>query len=280
LHCPFQSVKPNQRPDGFCGFNIRRSLEDIVKKLIALAVFALLALNCGCNKDSGSSSAGKTTAGTNIGVVDPTRVFRAIGWGDELQKNIQAADNELRKQAEAHLAPARATFEQKKKDIFAEAKLTQPQIDILNTKATGRADMEKMGLSAKQIEDLIQASSAWRNELQLSNNVIQQAMSQRNAQLQAIVNETIAPVIRRVANANGRVAVFVPQQLAYFDPSVDMTDKVTDELQKNPSIKLTLPEMPRVEFPTSQPAIGAPTTAPAGPLPSSTGTTPPTTQPH
>ena len=247
-----------------------------MKKLLALAILALLALNSGCNKDSGtSSSSGKTTAAASIGVVDPTRVFRAVGWSDEIQKNVQAAENELRKQAEAHLAPARAAFEQKKKDIFADAKLTPEQINTLNTKATGRPEMEKMGLSSKQIDDLILASTTWRNELQLSNNVIQQAMNQRNAQMQALVSEIIAPVIRRVANANGRIAIFVPQQVAYFDPSVDMTDKVTDELQKNPSIKLTLPEMPRVEFPTTQGAVAGPATAPATTLPTIGSTTAP-----
>jgi Skp family chaperone for outer membrane proteins len=240
-------------------------LEDTLKKLIALSVLGLVGMGLGCNKDSGTVS--KSAGGSSIGVVDPDRVFRAMGWGDEVQKNVNAAENELRRQVEAHLAPMRAAFEQKKAGIFSDAKLTKEQIDAINTKPTTRAEMEKMGLTPKQIEDLFQGGAVWQSEVRSANAAAQQVSSQRNAGIQNNYRDTVAPVIRRVASNNGRTVIFTPAQLAYFDPSVDLTDKVVDEIQKTPSIKLTLPEMPKVDFGAMQAGVPAgPTTAPAGPM--------------
>ena len=255
-------------------------MEAPLKKLAALIVVAMFAMQYGCNRDSASVVKSGGSA-NNIGVVDPERVARALGWSDQVQKNVQASENDARGQVEAHLAPFKATFEQTKKDIAAQAHLTPDQINTLNTKPVSRQEMEKMGMTATQIDELLHAGQVWQGDAQAATNIARQVLGQHNVEIQNAYREAIGPVIRRVANANGRTAIFTPNQIAYFDPSADLTDKVVEEVQKTPTIKLTLPEMPHLEFPANAGAPTAgPATLPAGPmLPSVTPTTGPTTKP-
>lgn len=255
-------------------------MEDPLKKLAALIVVAMFAMQYGCNRDNASIVKSGGSA-NNIGVVDPERVARALGWSEQVQKNVQAADDDARKQVDAHLAPFRATFEQTKKDIAAQAHLTSDQINTLNTKPVTRQEMQKMGMTSQQIDDLLHAGQVWQGDVQAAANIARQVLGQHNTEIQNAYREAIGPVIRRVANANGRTAIFTPNQIAYFDPTIDLTDKVVEEVQKTPTIKLVLPEMPHLEFPTNAGAAAAgPTTLPAGPiLPSVTPTTAPTTRP-
>lgn len=244
--------------------------------ILALVVALPLGLTVGCNKDSGSSSASNSPAGTPIAMVDPDRVAAAVGWAADAQKNLEASQTEVRRQIDAHIAPTRAAFERKKAEIFQAAKLSPMQIESLNTRRTTRTEMEKMGLTVQQIDELLQAGAAWQNDVTAGQNGLQQAMSQQGARIQSAYRDVLNPIIRRVAHDKGRAVVFLPQQAAYFDPSVDLTDDVIKEIQKG-SVKFNLPDMPRIEFSATQP-VGSPTTSPI--VPTTMPTAVPTTQPH
>lgn len=251
-------------------------MEDPLKKLAALIVVALFAMLYGCNRDNASVVKSGGSA-DSIGVVDLDRVARSLGWSEQAQKNLQSAENDARGQIDAHLLPSRTAFEQTKKDIAAQAHLTAEQINTLNTKPVTRQEMEKMGMTQKQIDELLHAGQVWQGDVQAAGNIARNVLQQHNSEIQSAYREAIGPVIRRIANANGRTGIFAPNQMVYFDPSVDLTDKVVEEVQKTPTIKLVLPEMPHLEFPANS---AAPATGPAGPmLPSVTPTTAPTTGP-
>ena len=236
-----------------------------MNKLIALILLGLLALlPLGCNKDSSSTGSSSTHG---IALVDPDRVAAGMGWTADMQKNLQVAGEEYKKQAEAYIAPSRAALDKKKAELFAAAKLTKDQIAEAEHRAMNRADFEKLGLSPAQADDLFQAASAWQAANVTAGNGFRQAMTNHQALLQNAYREVIFPAIREVARDQGRVAVFQLQQAVYLDSSTDITDSVISNLQKKPSLKVNLPEVQTIRFvSTTQPTGGAstmPTTEPA-----------------
>src|SRR4051812_24128937 len=249
-------------PHGF-GYTPGRSIgkECSVKLriVLTLAMLSPLPLSAGaCNKQD-QTSARPAASAPNVGVVDLNRVVVAMGWQEDTQRNIQAADAELKRIFESRLHAVQNTFEQKRKEIATAAKLTAAQIEALNT-AKEKADLEKLGLTPKQIDDLVQASSVVQMENASVNNAYTQLMQQRGAAIQKAYRDALTPVIRRVAVANSRSVVFTPMDaLVYTDPANDLTDRLIDDLQKSPPIKVILPELPRVADPA---APAAPATQP------------------
>jgi Skp family chaperone for outer membrane proteins len=229
-------------------------------RTIFASLICALAL-IGCNKPDESAVAARSASSPPIGVVDLDRVGRAMGWQDEAQKNLQATEAELKRVIESRLHAVQNTFEQKKKDIGNANNLTAAQITALND-AKDKSDLVKLGLTDKQIDDLIQASNAVQSEAAQSNAAFQQFMQQRRLEIQSAYRQAISPAVRRVAVANGRTAVFEPLPgLIYSDPANDLTDKVIDDLQKSAPIKVALPEVPHgLETTTTIPSI--PTTQP------------------
>ena len=238
-----------------------------VNKQTALILLTMLGfVPLGCNKDSSSTG---SSSGNGIALVDPDRVAAGMGWTAEMQKNLQAATEEYKKQADAHIAPARAVLDKKKADIFAAAKLTKEQIADASSRSMTRADFEKLGLSPSQADELFQAANAWQNDIVAARDGFQRAMTNHQAQLQNAYREVIFPAIREVARDKGRVAVFTLQQAVYLDSSTDITDAVISDLQKKPSLKINLPEIQTIRFGSAtQPTTGPstmPTTEPLGP---------------
>jgi Skp family chaperone for outer membrane proteins len=215
----------------------------------------LLFAGVGCNKED-TTAARSTSSGPSVGVVDLDRVGKAMGWQDEMQHNLQATDAELKRVIESRLHSLQDAFEQKRKEIATADNLTAAQITSLNS-AKEKSDLVKLGLTDKQIDDLVQASSAVQMEATSANNAYQQHMQQRAAAIQKAYRDAVGPVVRRVAVANGRSVVFTPiDGLIYSDPANDLTDRVIDDLQKSPPIKVNLPEIPHVATttePTTQP---------------------------
>ena len=238
------------------------------KLMILVALVCIAPFFSGCNKDSGSGSPSSSgSGGSGIAMVDPDRVIDAVGWKADVNKNIQQAQTEITQQIKAHLAPSESAFEQKKAEIFAAAKLTPEQIKTINTKPTTRVEMAAMGLTNQQLDDLMASGTVWQAEVNNGRSAMQQAMNRQNAAIQNALRESLFPIIRQVAKDRGRIAVFTPQQAAWFDASVDITDDVVKEIQKRPAAKLTLPDMPRLEWNAGQPTTGPTVSAtmPSGP---------------
>src|SRR6185437_4535420 len=103
-NCIAQEDRVNRNPL-FCP-----AMEAPLKKLAALIVVAMFAMQYGCNRDSASVVKSGGSANT-IGVVDPERVARARGWSDQVENNGQASENDARAQVGAHLAVPTASCE-------------------------------------------------------------------------------------------------------------------------------------------------------------------------
>ena len=215
---------------------------------------------CGCNKDTGSGSSSSGSGGAPIAVVNPALITDQAGWSAEARKNLQDAETAARKQIEAHLAPARTAFEQKKTEIFGAAKLTPDQINTITTRRITKTDMLKMGLTDQQIDDLQTAGQVFQAEISNAQSALQQTMQRQTQNIQNALSEALNPLIRQVAKDKGRTVVLYAAQVNWYDPSLDITDDVVKEIQKRPSMKVVLPEMPNLQW---QPASG-PTSMPAG----------------
>lgn len=186
---------------------------------------ALLAVS-GCHKSS--------TAG-GVAVIDLDKVATSLGWMEELNKSIKTTDAELRTQLDAILKNSLTSIEEAKKQVAAAANLTPDQVKYLNNVKDER-ELDFLALSKEQREKLSlavnKANTTWQNAL----NGYQQTLQSERAKLIVSYREKIRPAARRVATARGLSAVFtVSDNLIYFDAgSVDITEKVIDELQKNP----------------------------------------------
>src|SRR6185437_15405958 len=110
----------------------------------------------GCYKDDAAApnkpaTSAAAPSASPVGVVDIARVAKQMGWADEMQKNLQATDAEVKRQIEARFQLEQTTIDQKKKEIQNEAKLTPEQVAAFNS-AKDRSDLEKLGLTSKQID--------------------------------------------------------------------------------------------------------------------------------
>lgn len=200
----------------------------------AVILVSLLALS-GCQKLSGAAG--------GVAVIDLDKVATSMGWMEELNKSIQSADQELRSQLDAILKNSLTSIDEAKKQVAASANLTPEQVKVLNT-AKDQREIEGLPLSKEQREKLTEtvnkANTSWQSAL----NEYRQAMQGQRAKLVVSYREKIRPAARRVATAHGLTVVLTTSDnLLYFDAnSADITEKVIDELQKNPPEKKSAAE--------------------------------------
>lgn len=236
-------------------------MRNMIKLSCSALLVSILALS-GCQK-MGSTA-------PNVAVIDLDRVATAMGWLDDMTRNLQNADAELRAQLDQILRNSLKAIEDAKKQVSDEAKLTPDQIKMLNTVKDLR-ELESLPLTPKQRETLAgtlqQANAAWQQAL----NSYQQLIQGRRAQLIMGYREKVRPIARRVATNRGMSVVFTfSDNLLYYDPkAVDITNEVIDELQKSGEGRTpgVVAPAPRPAAPAAAPAPATPTTpaAPAAP---------------
>ena len=204
-----------------------------MKRIIGIGLVALMLV--GCQKSGGSRG--------GSGVIDLDRVASTMGWLDELNKNLQAADGELRGQLDQVLRGNLKSIEDVKKAVAEDAKLTADQLKLLNSIQDMR-DLSQLPLSKEQKDKLAsvvnQANANWQQAL----NGYQQALQQRRAALIIGYRERIRPYVRRVATERGVTVVFTTSDnLVYVDPqAADLTEAVIDQLLKSPpEVRTTAP---------------------------------------
>jgi len=168
-----------------------------------------------------------------LAVLDLDKVATAMGWMEEMTTSIQATSTELKGQLEEVHRGMLQSIDDVKKQIAAEAKLTDEQAKVL-TNAKDQRELDGLPLTKAQRQKLVEtankANAAWQTAL----NNYQQALQGRRANLVQSYREKIRPAARRVAAAHGMTVVLAASDnLIYFDPqSADITDEVIDELQK------------------------------------------------
>lgn len=213
-----------------------------MKKIIGVGLLALVLV--GCQKSGGARG--------GSGVIDLDRVASSMGWLDELNKNLQAADGELRGQLEQVLRGNLKSIEDVKTEVAADAKLTVEQVKLLNSIQDVR-ELSQLPLTKEQKEKLATVVNQANTNWQRAQNGYQQALQQRRAALVMGYREKIRPYVRRVATERGVTVVFTTgDNLVYVDPAAaDLTEAVIDLLLKAPAdIRGPVPAPAPVPAPT------------------------------
>ena len=224
-----------------------------MKQIVCAVMLMSLLVVTGCQKRTGG-----------VAVIDLDKVASAMGWLQDMQKNLQGADAELRNQLDGILKGSLKSIDEAKQQVAKDAKLTEDQITVLNSVKDPR-ELEALPLSKDQREKLMEAvnkaNTAWQGAL----NQYQQLLQGRRAALIVGYRDRVRPIAQSVAAAKGMTVVLTTaDNVLYFDTQqADITDAVIAELKKMP------PAPPPVPTPAPAPAP-----APATPAPS---TTPPAT---
>jgi len=182
-----------------------------------------------------TTSTGRSGGAGGVAVVDLEKVGKEMGWNDRLQQDVRAADAALRRQLDERVAMLRKAVEEKKKLVAAAATLTREQLQQLNAIRDVR-DLEALPLSDEQRQDLINVLGAAQQDGAAAQNNYQLAVRQRQAELINGYREVVRPVAGKIAAEGGLAVVLTPNDtVLYYDPAVDITDKVIEALKKLPT---------------------------------------------
>lgn len=195
-------------------------------------------------------------SGSNVAVVDMDKIANQLGWMDNMARNLQAADADLRNQVNGIVQKGLKDIEEAKQQVIKDAKLTEAQIKILNTARTP-ADLEPLGLTKEQSEKLNQTVAQANAALQNASQQYQQLMQGQRTKLIVMYRDTVRPVAQRIASAKGKTIVMTTtDNILSFDPREDdITDDVVAELRR------TLP--PPAPAPVAAPSTPAAPATPA-----------------
>ncbi len=201
---------------------------------LGLTLLASVALTgCGNAPGSGSGSAPGGDAQGRVAVVDLDRVAQAMGWSDELQRQVTSKGQELDVKFKALRDDMRATFEAEQKKI-GEKPTDEEKIKL-----------NQMGMELNR--RLGEAQNVMQNEL-------------RQVQMASVkkYRDLIEPAARQVATQRGFSVVILPlDNILWSDAGNNLTDGVIDALRKAP---------PSTASTTGTPATpGSPETTPATP---------------
>ena len=210
------------------------------KSSLAFCVFSVaVALLGGC-KDDVSKTGG-------IGVVDVQKVSTRMGWAEELNTNMMRTQSHGREQIEAYVRPFREAYESKEAEIVKAHDLKPDQAAAMK-KATQTTELEKLGLTKKEIEEFTQAALKYAMETNTAQQRLNQLLAAQQQALGVICSQAAEPAYRRVAAANHCSVIMAPTTLIYSSPAVDLTDKVIDDLQHSLQGKISLPDPPRLDL--------------------------------
>jgi len=234
--------------------------------LIGAAILPLAGCDKGNTPGGTTPASGQAKAG-GVGVVDYDRVFDSVQWKAELNRSLNATKEIYKVQLESFLRDVDNAVKDKKAQIARSARLTPQQIDDLNK----NKDLDKLTtLSADQKQELFATLQNANYYVNQGNQYATAMFQRRQQELVTSYKQSLNPIIRRVAEANGMTMVVTPvDNVVYWKTDVDLTEKVVDEVQKSPpphpvgeAQKLTFPKFESITAPP------APTTAPAA-LPTS-----------
>ncbi len=173
-----------------------------------------------------------------------------MGWMDDLSKNLQAADAELKSQLDQVLRNTLKSIEDVKQQVATDAKLTPDQVKLLNSIQDPR-ELSQLPLSKEQKDKLVEIVGQANNTWQQALNGYQQALQQRRAALIMGYREKVRPYVRRVAESRGISVVYTTSEnIIYADSTrADITDPVIDQIQKNPPPRTTPTSTPSTTNP-------------------------------
>jgi Skp family chaperone for outer membrane proteins len=221
----------------------------------------------GCSKTDGASSSGK--AGT-VGVVDLDQISREVGWASEIDEDRKAAAQDINSQLQVFATSVKNAWTDKRKAIGDAAHLKADELKVINADQINGDEFQKLPLSKDQKDDFLRSANEASQTLQGARQQAEQAMQQREQRVIDSYREAMKPSVRRVAvSANVSTVLSTnPSAVFYYDPAVDLSNQVVDDLRKQmPEHKMPAnPKMnyPEFKFTTVTPAA---VTAPAAPAP-------------
>ena len=196
-----------------------------MKKLFSAGIIAALLIAVGTTRSFGATG--------SVGTIDLDKIATTMGWIEDMSKNMQAFDTDLKGQLNTLLQAALKSIEDAKKAVADEAKLTEAQKTALNAVKDPR-ELEALPLTKEQREKLVTIVNKANTDWQTAMNNYQQAIKSRQQQLIVGYRDKIRPSTRRVANSKGMTVVLVVSDAVFYqDPQqTDLTDAVIDDLQK------------------------------------------------
>jgi Skp family chaperone for outer membrane proteins len=241
----------------------------------SMYVMVLVAVVMGC--DGAPDNKPTTTpapAHAEVGVVDFERVFKELGWVDEINSSLQKTKAEYAQKIQSFKGELDAALKTTRTRIADAAQLNKKQREDLEN---GR-DLDKLPLTGRQ----------WYEHEQSKVNIVQglqgfagradQLLQIWQNQMVSVCRESMQPSVRRVSEAAGVSIVLNSAQVPYFGSTVNLTNKVIDDLRSAPPPR-TLPDPPTLEIPKIQIATPEPSAAPTG-KPSTRTSTRSTTPPQ
>lgn len=196
-----------------------------MKKLFSVAIVVALLIAAGTTRSIAAQGA--------VATIDLDKIATTMGWIDDMSKNLQAFDTDLKNQLNTLLQAALKSIEDAKKEVAEQAKLTDAQKTALNA-VQNPVELEALPLTKEQREKLVAIVTKSNTDWQAAINNYQQAIRSRQQQLIVGYRDKIRPSARRVAAAKGISIVLVTSDAVFYqDPTAtDITDPVIDDLQK------------------------------------------------
>jgi Skp family chaperone for outer membrane proteins len=194
-------------------------------------VFAVIG---GCQQKD-SASGGGASSGGGVAVLDLDRAAKAMGWLDDIQSSLRREEQSLASQFQELERSRVAGVAEMRKAIASEAKLSAEQIKQLDA-AQNVKDLEALPLTPQQRQQLVEGVARAQADLQVARNNVAQALQGRRASLISGYRDRVRPIAGRVAAAQGMTIVMLAHEaMLHYDPKVDITDKVIEEMQKVPA---------------------------------------------
>lgn len=267
-------LRTNRSPSLPTPARSRCRFRGLASAVTGLALTGLL-LAGGCNKDGASGAGTSGTPGSKvtgtIGFVDLDRVSSQIGWKTEFDNDLQTARREVDRQLNVFKDTVMVVVEAKKRDIATAARLNSEQAKALGNMNT--PEFQKLTLTQAQKDELALTYYQANQTLNGAQQKAIQTLNEREQKILETFREAMKPSVRRVAtNANISMVIAPPPNanpVFYYDPSVDLTDQVVDDMRKAMP-QHPLPELPKLNLPTEFKVTPLPVTGATGVTPSST----------
>jgi len=259
--------------------NHRSSFRRLIRHWAVAAVcgVALSIAVIGCDKKPDSTANPSNNPNSNpppaggahaIGVLDPGVMMTAMGWVSQKQSQADSFKNEIDRQVKVFGASLEKVVTDERTKMRDAAHLSTEQMDRL-----ARGDLEKLPLSKEQRDEYVLVISRV-NQLNQQLNQNLQVLGQRwQQEVDQMFTELARPAVRRAGQAQGVQVVLLSQQVfVQVEPSIDITNKVVDELQKSPpqphfptapDLKLPNVTLGEMSSAATQPTIPNPTTKPS-----------------
>ena len=217
-----------------------------VCSFLAAACTSLIGISgCGQGSTPAASSAG--TGGATKAAdafIDLDKVMDDVGWKTDVDGQMTQTINQSKQAFQDAANTIRKALQEKLDAIGQADHLTEEQLK--NLRALNQAEMAKMRLTTDQRSEIGDYVRQSNEAIAGADRQLNQKFQEWKAQVVKTYRSAMTPSVRKVAHDRGFTMVMAKggDAVFYTDPSIDITDAVTDDLRKTGS-KPATPEPPR-----------------------------------